>query len=159
MIEYPGFKVKQPSPLGRGGPRLMEHEEQRRRLLRSTASVALPTLVSRLLGYVRDLLQAYFLGTGHSADAFTIAFTIPNLFRRLTGEGAMTAAFVPTFTELKKKGDRRQLWAFGNIFFYDLALGMAVYFLFLWIFSPKDARELAATVFHAARPGAREEVR
>jgi putative peptidoglycan lipid II flippase len=114
----------------------MEHEEQRRRLLRSTASVALPTLVSRLLGYVRDLLQAYFLGTGHSADAFTIAFTIPNLFRRLTGEGAMTAAFVPTFTELKKKGDRRQLWAFGNIFFYDLALVMAAVTVLGILFAP-----------------------
>ena len=49
----------------------MEHEEHRSQLLRSTASVAGPTLVSRVLGYVRDLLQAYFLGTGGSADAFT----------------------------------------------------------------------------------------
>ena len=103
----------------------MERGEQSRRLLRSTASVAVPTLVSRLLGYVRDLLQAYFLGTGNSADAFTIAFTIPNLFRRLTGEGAMTAAFVPTFTEAKAKNDRRELWRFGHYAFYDLALVMA----------------------------------
>src|SRR5512136_2334260 len=104
----------------------MERADQKSRLLRSTASVALPTLVSRVLGYIRDLLQAYFLGTGHSADAFTIAFTIPNLFRRLTGEGAMTSAFVPTFTEVKSAGDRKELWRFGNVFFWDLALVMGI---------------------------------
>jgi len=104
----------------------MESDDRKSRLIRSTASVALPTLVSRVLGYIRDLLQAYYLGTGNSADAFTIAFTIPNLFRRLTGEGAMTPAFVPTFTELKQNRDRTELWAFGNVFFWDLALLMAV---------------------------------
>lgn len=104
----------------------MESDDRKSRLIRSTVSVALPTLVSRVLGYIRDLLQAYYLGTGHGADAFTIAFTIPNLFRRLTGEGAMTPAFVPTFTELKRNRDRTELWAFGNVFFWDLALLMAV---------------------------------
>jgi putative peptidoglycan lipid II flippase len=103
----------------------MEHDDRKTRLIRSTAAVAAPTLVSRILGYVRDLLQAYYLGTGDSADAFTIAFTIPNLFRRLTGEGAMTPAFVPTFTELKRHRDRAGLWAFGNAFFWDLAMVMA----------------------------------
>jgi putative peptidoglycan lipid II flippase len=83
-------------------------------------------MVSRVLGYGRDLLQAYFLGTGNSADAFTIAFTIPNLFRRLTGEGALTPAFVPAFTELKGGPGRDRLWRFGNVFFWDLALVMAV---------------------------------
>jgi len=104
----------------------MGPDDRKSRLLRSTAAVAAPTLVSRVLGYVRDLLQAYYLGTGHGADAFTIAFTIPNLFRRLIGEGAMTAAFVPTFTELKRDRDRSALWAFGNAFFWDLALVMAI---------------------------------
>ena len=104
----------------------MESDDRKSRLIRSTAAVAAPTLASRVLGYVRDLLQAYYLGTGHGADAFTIAFTIPNLFRRLTGEGAMTPAFVPTFTELKRNRDRSGLWAFGNVFFWDLALVMAV---------------------------------
>lgn len=121
----------------------MERDDQRSRLLRSTASVALPTLVSRLLGYVRDLLQAYFLGTGHSADAFTIAFTIPNLFRRLTGEGAMTAAFVPTFTEIKEKGDRKELWKFGNVFFYDLALVMGLATVLGIVFAPGLVKVIA----------------
>jgi putative peptidoglycan lipid II flippase len=102
----------------------MDSDDRKSRLIRSTAAVAAPTLVSRVLGYARDLLQAYYLGTGHAADAFTIAFTIPNLFRRLTGEGAMTPAFVPSFTELRSDGDRRALWAFGNAFFWDLVLIM-----------------------------------
>src|SRR5512135_1823034 len=106
------------------------------RLIRSTAAVAAPTMVSRLLGYVRDLLQAYFLGTGHGADAFTIAFTIPNLFRRLTGEGAMTSAFVPTFTEARTAGNRKELWRFGNIFFWDLALVMDASTLLRFLFAP-----------------------
>ena len=121
----------------------MQRGEQSRRLLRSTASVAVPTLVSRLLGYVRDLLQAYFLGTGNSADAFTIAFTIPNLFRRLTGEGAMTAAFVPTFTEVKAKSDRRELWRFGNYAFYDLALAMAALTILGVLFAPGLVKVIA----------------
>ncbi len=121
----------------------MEHEEHRSQLLRSTASVAGPTLVSRVLGYVRDLLQAYFMGTGGSADAFTIAFTIPNLFRRLTGEGAMTAAFVPTFTEIRAKEDRAALWRFGNIFFWDLVVVMAVLTIAGMVFAPGLVRVIA----------------
>ena len=104
----------------------MEHDDRKTRLIRSTAAVAGPTVVSRILGYVRDLLQAYYLGTGDGADAFTIAFTIPNLFRRLTGEGALTPAFVPTFTELKRDRTPGGLWSFGNVFFWDLVLIMAI---------------------------------
>jgi len=101
-------------------------DDRKVRLVRSTAAVAAPTLISRALGYVRDLLQAYFLGTGNSADAFTIAFTIPNLFRRLTAEGAMTPAFIPAFAELKARPERDRLWRFGNAFFWDIVLVMAV---------------------------------
>ena len=121
----------------------MEHEDRKTRLIRSTAAVAAPTMASRVLGYVRDLLQAYFLGTGTSADAFTIAFTIPNLFRRLTGEGAMTPAFIPTFTELKGGPDRKRLWRFGNAFFWDLALVMAVTTVLGILFAPGLVKVIA----------------
>jgi len=121
----------------------MQHDDRKHQLIRSTAAVAVPTLVSRLLGYVRDLLQAYYLGTGTSADAFTIAYTIPNLFRRLTGEGAMTPAFVPTFTELKGGPDRQRLWRFGNAFFWDLALVMAVMTVLGILFAPGLVKVIA----------------
>src|SRR5512143_2957000 len=121
----------------------MGPDDRRTRLIRSTAAVAAPTMVSRVLGYVRDLLQAYFLGTGNSADAFTIAFTIPNLFRRLTGEGAMTAAFVPTFTEIKAKEGRKELWRFGNAFFWDLVVVMAVATAAGMVFAPGLVKVIA----------------
>jgi putative peptidoglycan lipid II flippase len=65
--------------------------------LRSVATVGGNTLVSRLLGYVRDMLTAAAIGAGPMADAFLVAFRFPNLFRRLFAEGAFNAAFVPQF--------------------------------------------------------------
>jgi len=104
----------------------MKQEAQDRRLLRSTFAVSAPTLLSRILGYARDMLQALYLGTSGSADAFTIGFVIPNLLRRLTGEGALTAAFIPIFTEIKEKETKEKLWRFANIFFFDMTVIMAL---------------------------------
>ena len=67
-------------------------------LLRSAATVGGYTMLSRVLGFVRDILIANFLGAGPVADAFVVAFRFPNLFRRLVAEGAFTAAFVPLFS-------------------------------------------------------------
>ena len=94
--------------------------------MRSTIAVAAPTMLSRILGYFRDMLQAFFLGTSGSMDAFAIAYIIPNLMRRLTGEGAMTAAFIPVFTQMKEEKSRNELWKFANAFFFDLTLIMTV---------------------------------
>jgi putative peptidoglycan lipid II flippase len=66
-------------------------------LLRSIATVGGYTMVSRVLGFARDVLVAAYLGTGPIADAFFVAFKFPNLFRRLFAEGAFNAAFVPMF--------------------------------------------------------------
>jgi putative peptidoglycan lipid II flippase len=69
------------------------------RLTRAAGSVALATSASRLLGFLRDLLIAWVFGTGFGSDAFLAAFRIPNLFRRLLGEGSLSSAFVPVLTE------------------------------------------------------------
>ena len=114
----------------------MEEREQNRRLMRSTLTVAAPTLLSRVFGFFRDVIQAFYLGTSRSGDAFTIAYVIPNLLRRLTGEGAMTAAFVPVFTEIKRDKRSQELWRFANIFFFDLTLIMALLTVLGIIFSP-----------------------
>ncbi len=74
------------------------------KLYRSFATVGGLTLVSRVLGFVRDILAAAVLGTGPVADAFYVAFRFPNLFRRLFGEGAFNSAFVPLFAS-KYEGD------------------------------------------------------
>lgn len=93
----------------------------RRKLLRSASGMSLVTMLSRVLGLFREQARAYFLGTGAGSDAFGIAFMIPNLFRRLVGEGAMTAAFVPVFTRMMDKENRQELWDFANRFFLLLS--------------------------------------
>ena len=67
------------------------------RMLKGLKTVSLLTLLSRITGLARDALMASVFGTGWILDAFTLAFRIPNMFRRLFGEGAMTAAFLPEF--------------------------------------------------------------
>lgn len=69
------------------------------KLYRSFATVGALTMVSRILGFVRDILIAAVLGTGIVADAFFVAFRLPNLFRRLFAEGAFNSAFVPLFAK------------------------------------------------------------
>ena len=68
-------------------------------IIKSAATVGGFTMISRVLGFVRDVLIAAMVGTGPIAEAFVIAFRIPNLFRRLFGEGAFNAAFVPLFSK------------------------------------------------------------
>lgn len=76
--------------------------------------MATATLVSRVLGLVREMVYARFMGTGWVASAFLFAFQIPNLFRRLLGEGALTAAFVPIFKSKEKEEGERAMWEAGN---------------------------------------------
>ncbi|MDC0952203.1 murein biosynthesis integral membrane protein MurJ [Pelagibacteraceae bacterium] len=79
-------------------------------LLSSTSIFSIFTLISRILGYLRDILIAFFLGASIFADAFFVAFRLPNTFRRLFAEGTFNAAFVPSYTsakiENKKKGKK-----------------------------------------------------
>jgi putative peptidoglycan lipid II flippase len=74
------------------------------RLLRSTATVGVNTLLSRTLGFVRDVVVARAFGAGSEADAFFVAFRIPNLFRRLFAEGAFSQAFVPVLSQERTRG-------------------------------------------------------
>ena len=70
-------------------------------MLKSSGAMAGATLSSRLLGVVREMVYANFMGNTPVASAFQLAFQIPNLFRRLLGEGALTAAFIPILSEKK----------------------------------------------------------
>jgi putative peptidoglycan lipid II flippase len=73
-------------------------------VLRSAGLVSLGTLTSRVLGLLRDATIAHALGAGAAADAFVVAFRIPNLFRELLGEGALTSAFLPAYARLRAAG-------------------------------------------------------
>jgi len=74
--------------------------QEKRRIAKATGIMALATGLSRIAGLVRDMVIAAVFGAGYAADAFFVAFTIPNLLRRFFAEGSLTAAFVPTFAEL-----------------------------------------------------------
>ena len=77
-------------------------------LIKSTGTFGFYTLISRIFGYLRDILIAIFLGTSFIADAFFVAFRIPNTFRRLFAEGTFNAAFVPSYTSELTKGKKNQ---------------------------------------------------
>jgi len=83
-------------------------------MLKSSGAMAGATLLSRLLGMVREIVYARFMGDGWVAGAFQFAFTIPNLFRRLLGEGALTAAFIPIFKEKEKTHGEIEMWRAAN---------------------------------------------
>jgi putative peptidoglycan lipid II flippase len=76
-----------------------------KKLLKSTAVVGTMTFVSRVSGLIRDVVIANMIGTGAMADAFFVAFRIPNFLRRIFGEGAFSQAFIPVFTELRARDD------------------------------------------------------
>ena len=75
-------------------------EKSGRRLARSTAIFSLATALSRILGLVREVVAAYYFGAAGKINAFTVAFQVPNLFRALVADFALSAAFVPVFTDL-----------------------------------------------------------
>ena len=95
-------------------------------LLSSASIFSLFTLISRILGYIRDILIAVFLGASIFADAFFVAFRIPNTFRRLFAEGTFNAAFIPSYTSAKIK-----ICKSGKIFADEILSLLIINFTFL----------------------------
>ena len=104
------------------------------RLARSTALFSLATAASRVAGLVREIVAASYFGTTGAMSAFTIAFLAPNLMRSLFADAALQAAFVPVFTELLEKGERREAFRLAStmIFLVTLVLG-AITALFILV--------------------------
>src|SRR2546421_12524537 len=94
-------------------------------MLRSSGAVGAATFTSRLLGLVREIAYARFMGDGWVAGAFVFAFIVPNLFRRLLGEGALTAAFIPIFKEKEKLEGDTQMWRAANTGISGLVISAA----------------------------------
>ena len=105
------------------------------RLARSAGLIGIATTASRVLGLVRDQVLAYFFGAGNEMDAFNVAFRIPNLLRDLFAEGAMTAAFVPTFTRYLRLHGREAAWRLGNLVINALAVVTVVLVLLGIVFA------------------------
>src|SRR6478736_6640192 len=83
-------------------------------MLKSSGAMAAATLTSRVLGLVREIAYSAFMGNSWVASAFFIAFQVPNLFRRLLGEGALTAAFIPIFKQKEIKEGEAEMWRSAN---------------------------------------------
>jgi putative peptidoglycan lipid II flippase len=115
-------------------PRPVASEE--RRVARSAGVVGAATMLSRVLGLVREQVMATLFGAGLATDAFNVAFRIPNLLRDLFAEGAMSSAFVPTFTGVRAQRSEGDAWSFGRQLLTALALVLAAVCAVGWMLTP-----------------------
>jgi putative peptidoglycan lipid II flippase len=120
------------------------------KILKSSGAMGAATMLSRVLGMVREMIYARFMGTSWVADAFVFAFMVPNLFRRLLGEGALTAAFIPVFKEKEIKESEAEMWRSANAVLSGLVIaacavigvvmiGISIY---LWLGNPTASNRL-----------------
>jgi len=106
------------------------------KVIRSARIVGGFTLLSRALGMLRDILIAFHFGTSLLASAFFVAFTLPNLFRRLFGEGALSSAFIPVFIETREKEGEKAAWEMaGKIISISMTLLFTLAVLGVLLFS------------------------
>jgi len=104
-------------------------------LLSSVSIFSFYTLVSRILGYLRDILIAFFLGASIYADAFFVAFRLPNTFRRLFAEGVFNAAFIPSYTAAKLESTKEGKKFADEVLNFLIIILLAIVFL-IEIFTP-----------------------
>ena len=110
---YPVSGVSGPDPIVR-----------RRHLAASAAIFGVATGLSRALGLVREIVARRYFGVQGEINAFTVAFQVPNLVRALVADAALSAAFVPVFSELLEKGEKARAWRVASTVFWLLLLGL-----------------------------------
>ncbi|MFI5093214.1 MAG: murein biosynthesis integral membrane protein MurJ [Candidatus Acidiferrales bacterium] len=123
----------------------------KKHILKSASIISMVTVVSRVLGYLRDQRITLLLGTSPVADAYVLAYRIPNLFRRLVAEGSMTASFIPVFTTYMSEKSKEEVWEFANKLFWTLALVVAVITVLGMVFSPQVVHLFAGSNIAAAQ--------
>lgn len=106
-------------------------------MARSASIVSIATMGSRLLGLVREQVFAAFFGSSVANDAFNIAFRIPNMLRDLFAEGALSAAFVATFTQTLNQKGEREAWRLANLVNNGLIVILSVVMLLGIVFAPQ----------------------
>ncbi len=111
----------------------MNRNEQ---ITKSAGLVGALTFLSRIAGYLRDVVIAYFFGAGYATDAFWVAFRIPNLLRRLFAEGSLTISFIPVFTEQLEQKDKEEAKKVSDSVFTLLFILLLVITALGVIFSP-----------------------
>ncbi len=136
-----------------------------KKLVKSTAVVSAMTMISRLLGFVRDMVIARVFGAGMDTDAFFVAFKIPNFLRRLFAEGAFSQAFVPVLSEYKSNRDHAEVQqlirnvtgTLGVILFLVTLVGVVAAPLLMMVFAPgfideQEKFELASSMLRITFP-------
>lgn len=103
---------------------MSDSQKVKRHLLRSAGVVSAMTFLSRILGMVRDIVNAHVFGISRVWDAFVFAFMIPNFLRRLLGEGALSGAFIPLYAEIFNTNGEKEANAFTNIILSLLLVGL-----------------------------------
>jgi putative peptidoglycan lipid II flippase len=122
-------------------------ESPNRRLGLSALIFGVATGLSRVLGLVREMVAGYYFGARGPINAFTVAFQIPNLVRALVADAALSSAFVPVFSELLEKGERKRAWRVASTLFWLMLLGLAALSALFVLVAPWVIRP-----FHAYDP-------
>ncbi len=113
-----------------------EPPDEGRGLARSGVIFAIATGVSRVIGLVREIAQAAIFGISGPVNAFEIAFLIPNTVRSLVADSALSAAFVPVFSDLLVKGERQRAWRVASSIFWLMLLGLGGLTAFFIVIAP-----------------------
>ena len=135
----PAFASTDPSAAPADAPR--------RRLGTSALIFGVATGLSRVLGLVREMVAGYYFGAAGRINAFTVAFQIPNLVRALVADAALSSAFVPVFSELLEKGERKRAWRVASTLFWLMLLGLGALSALFILIAP-----LVISPFHAVDP-------
>jgi putative peptidoglycan lipid II flippase len=122
--------------------------DSHRSIIKSTGILALGTLSSRILGFIRDILLAKILGTGLPADALLVAFRIPNMFRDMVAEGACNSAVVPVISEYKMARNQDDFWRFISTLLLVATLILSLLTIFGVVFAPLIVRLIAPGFAH-----------
>src|SRR2546427_7800995 len=132
--------------------------QERAQVVEAAGVIGLATLLSRIFGFARDMVLARLFGAGLAADAFFVAYRIPNLLRELFAEGSMSAAFIPVFTEYHTLRAKRDAWELASAVFTTLLtvltlvtmLGILAAPGIVWLLAPGfhgDPSKLAVTTY------------
>ena len=122
-----------------------------RRLAKSAGIIGALTGVSRVLGFVRDMVIAAAFGTGVGAEAFVVSFKLPNLLRDLVGERATNSAFVPVLTECREK-KQEEFWPLVSTLFYILSVALVFLTVLGVVFAPQIVKLLAPGFVYSQDP-------
>ena len=116
-------------------------------IAKAASLIGAATFSSRILGFIRDMVLARLFGATAAADAFFVAYRVPNLLRELFAEGSMSAAFIPVFTEYHTRRTTREAWELASAMFTTL-LTIVTLMMLLGIMAAPGIVWLLAPGFH-----------